>query len=140
MKVEKLDHVHIFVKNLNEASRFFSNLLGTRFSAAIKVEEGKLRSVLSPLGLEIIESTSPDGVVAKLIEHRGEGLYALSFKVPDIEQGIAYLQSQGMRLVSRLGAGKVKEAQFHPKDSYGIMIELCEYEEEHGAAVAALKK
>jgi len=74
-----------------------------------------------------------------LIERKGEGLYGVSFKVPDIEQGITALESRGVRLIRRIETGKAKEAQFHPKDSYGVLIELCEYEEEHGIAVAIKK-
>ena len=131
MKVERIDHIHIYVRDLDKAVKFFSEILGTKFSQPIIVENQKLRSMLDPLGLELIESTSPEGPVAKAVELRGEGLAAISFKVPDIEEAAAELQSKGLRPVSRVEIGKVKEVQFHPKDAHGVMIELCEYEEEH---------
>lgn len=138
MKVERIDHIHVAVKDLDKAISFFSQILGTNFSNTINVEKYTLKSVISPLGLELIESTSPEGVIAKFIERKGEGVSAISFKVPNLEEAIAELQSKGLRLVGRVEQGRLKEAQFHPKDAFGVMIELCEYEDVHGAAQAAL--
>jgi methylmalonyl-CoA/ethylmalonyl-CoA epimerase len=138
LKVERIDHIHVAVKDLDKAISFFSQILGTNFSNTINVEKYTLKSVISPLGLELIESTSPEGVIAKFIERKGEGVSAISFKVPNLEEAIAELQSKGLRLVGRVEQGRLKEAQFHPKDAFGVMIELCEYEDVHGAAQAAL--
>lgn len=141
MKVERVDHIHIAVRDLDEAVRFFSEILGTTFSEPIVDEKTfSIKSVISPLGLELIQSLSPDGVIAKFIEKRGEGIQAISFKVSNLEEAIAELQAKGLRLVGRIEIGRIKEAQFHPKDAFGVMIELCEYQEEHGAASAALGK
>ena len=128
MKVEKIDHIHVYVKDLDKVVEFLSDLLGTKFTAPMDLREHNMRAAVDTLGLEVMESTSPDGVVAKTIERRGEGIAAISLKVPDIEEAIAHMQSRGLRLISRLGHGKLKEAHFHPKDSYGVMIELCEYD------------
>ncbi len=144
MRVEKLDHVHIYVKSLEKGKDTFSRVLGTTFCPTITADERggdasrQLRSTLSPLGLELLEGSSPEGAIGRVIERRGEGVYALSFKVPDIEEAISELQSKGLRMVSRIELGKIKEAQFHPKDCHGIMIELCEYQEYSSAAIAAL--
>ncbi|MFC1885683.1 VOC family protein [Thermodesulfobacteriota bacterium] len=137
MKVEKIDHIHIFVKDLDKAIKFFETALGTKFADPHLAEKLDAKTTLDPLGLEIIESGSKDGVVAKTIERRGEGLAAISLKVPDIEEAITHLESLGVRLVRRIEAGKMKEAQFHPKDTFGVMLELCEYELEHGAHIAS---
>ena len=137
MKVEKIDHIHIFVRNLDKAIEFFEDALGTRFSEPHPVENLDAKATLYPLGLELIEGSLPDGAVARFIERRGEGLAAISLKVPDIEEAIAHLEARGVRLVRRIESGKLKEAQFHPKDTFGVMIELCEYELEHGARLAS---
>ena len=113
--------------------------MGTKFSQVIFAEKFDLKSVLDPLGLELIQSTSPEGVIAKFIKHRGEGLHAVSFKVPNLDEAIAELQAKGLRLVGRIDLGGIREAQFHPKDSFGVMIELCEYQEEHGAVRAIFR-
>lgn len=113
--------------------------MGTKFSQVIFAEKFDLKSVLDPLGLELIQSTSPEGVIAKFIKHWGEGLHAVSFKVPNLDEAIAELQAKGLRLVGRIDLGGIREAQFHPKDSFGVMIELCEYQEEHGAVRAIFR-
>ncbi len=141
MKVEKVDHFHIYVKELDKAKEFFSDVLGTKFSDTIRDEKNfGLNSVIDPLGLELIEGTRPESPITRHIEKRGEGLVAISFKVPNLDEAVEQLQAKGLRLVSRISLGHIKEAQFHPQDSYGVMIELAEYEEEHGAARAALGK
>lgn len=137
-QVEKLDHVHIYVKSVEKAKTFFSSLFGTSFSDTIVEENMKVRTVIDSLGLELIEAASQDSPVAKIIAKRGEGIAALSFKVSDLEAAIQELQNKGLRLVSRVKLGSLKEAQFHPKDSYGVMIELCEYDEKSQTALAAL--
>ncbi|MFQ5904511.1 MAG: VOC family protein [Candidatus Binatia bacterium] len=141
MRVEKIDHIHIYVKELDKAITFFSDILGTKFSDII-VDDNvfHIRSALDRLGLELVESLTPDGAVARTIQKRGEGLAAISLKVPDLEEAVKELQAKGLNPVSRIALGKIKEVQFHPKDAHGVMIELCEYEEESGAARAALTK
>ena len=137
MKVEKIDHVHIFVKDLDKAIQFFEKALGTKFTEPGSSENLDAKTTMDPIGLELIEGVSKDGAVAKTIERRGEGLAAISLKVPDIEAAIAHIESLGIRLVRRIESGKIKEAQFHPKDTFGVMLELCEYELEHGAHIAS---
>jgi methylmalonyl-CoA/ethylmalonyl-CoA epimerase len=141
MKVEKVDHIHIYVKELDKAIQFFSDVLGTEFSDTIRDEETFfLKSVIDPLGLELIEGTRPESPISRHVEKRGEGLVAISFKVPNLDDAVEQLQARGLQLVGRINLGHIKEAQFHPKGSYGVMIELAEYDEEHGAARAALGK
>ena len=137
MRVEKIDHVHIFVRDLDKAMKFFEKALGTKFAAPHKPKNLDARTTLDPLGLEIIQGVSEDSAVTKTIERRGEGLAAVSLKVPDIEEAITHLESLGIRLVRRIESGRIKEAQFHPKDTFGVMLELCEYELEHGAHIAS---
>lgn len=137
MKVERIDHIHIAVRDMDKAVEFFSEIFETNFGDAVEVPEFNIQGKLCPLGIELVASTSPDGAVNQFIQRRGEGLYHIAFKVPDIEQAIVELQSRGLRMIGREQMGNLKEAQFHPKDSFGVMIELAEYEEVHGAEVAA---
>lgn len=138
MRVEKIDHIHVYVKDLDKAVAFFSDVLGTKFAGPLELGAPvNLRSYLDPLGIELITSSTPDGVVAKTIEKRGEGLTAISFKVPNLDEAVAELQAQGLRLVGTVHLGNLREAQFHPRDSYGVMIEPCEYQEKQAALVAA---
>lgn len=139
MKIEKIDRILVAVRDLGIASKLFSGLLGLKFDEINVDEQEKVQYVRSALGLELIQSTSPDGPVARFIEKRGEGLYAVTFKVDDIEFAIEELQKKGLKLVADSKTGGLREAYFHPKDSHGIMIVLCEYEIKHGATIAELK-
>ena len=136
MKVEKLDRVLMAVGDLGVASKLFSDLLGIKFHEVGVDEEQKVRYTCSPEGLEFIQSTSPDGPVAKFIKQRGEGLYAVILKVSDIGSAIEELQKKGLRLVANPKIGGLEEAFFHPRDSHGVMIVLCEYEAKHGSTIA----
>ena len=75
MKVTKLDHIGIAVKNIDEALAFYRDTLGLSSVGEEVIEEQKVKVAFLPLGdteLELLESTSPDGPVAKFIEKRGE--------------------------------------------------------------------
>jgi methylmalonyl-CoA/ethylmalonyl-CoA epimerase len=137
IRVEKIDHIHVFVRDLDKAIKLFEEVLGTKFTEPEGSEKLDARTAMEPIGFELIEGLSKDGAVNRAIERRGEGLAAISLKVPDIEEAIAHLEAKGIRLVRRLEGGKIKEAQFHPKDTFGVMLELCEYEIEHGAHIAS---
>ncbi|MFC2000010.1 VOC family protein [Chloroflexota bacterium] len=127
MKVEKLDHVHIHVKDIKKAVQFFENSLGVKFGTIYASEEWDFKICHAPPGLLLMQPMSPENPVAQLIESRGEGLAAISLKVPDIEAAIAELQSKGLTLTAKVIDGDVKEAFFDPADSFGVEIELCEY-------------
>lgn len=136
MKVEKLDHIHICVSDLESATRFFSEILGTKFCEVVSDPEWDFKFTMDSLGVLLVQPTSPESAVARTIQKRGEGISTVSFKVSNIEEAVAELEARGMRVVNMMQHGKLKEVQFHPKDAYGVMIELTEYEEEHGAVEA----
>lgn len=141
LKAEKLDRVHIAVKDLDKAAKFFSKMLGTNFSrVSMENEDLQIKVVMSPIGLELVAPTSPSSALAKFLETRGEGLFSLCFKVANIEEAIEHFQSLGMRLMMRLESGGLKEAQFHPKGCLGVSIFVTEYEEVHGAEVAHFRE
>jgi len=139
MRIEQLDHIHIVVKDLQKAVNFFENFLSVKFDDVIQVEGWDAISriaAIGPIGIELIQPTSATSIFAKFIEQRGEGVQALSLKVPDIEEAKAEMQDKGMKLVSTYNMGRIKEAHFHPKDTFGILFELCEYKAVHGASLA----
>ena len=141
MKVERLDHVHIYVKDLDKAAKFFGALLESRVSDPPMIEpKDGVKTVLLPVGIELISSMTPDGPVARAIEAGGEGLKAISLKVPDIEVAIEEMKSKGIRQVGRVKIGRLQEAQFHPKDTFGVMLELCEHDLDHPAYIAFYSK
>jgi len=129
--VEKIDHIGIAVKDLEKACDVFSQL-NIKVSGKELVEEQKVKVAFLPVGdseLELLESTSPDGPIARFIEKKGEGIQHIAFKVNNLEKMLEELKKKGVRLIDekpRYGAGGAKIAFLHPKSTNGILIELCE--------------
>jgi len=134
MKVTKLDHIGIAVKNIDEALAFYRDTLGLSSVGEEVIEEQKVKVAFLPLGdteLELLESTSPDGPVAKFIEKRGEGIQHIALRVENIEEALKELKEKDFRLIDqqpRYGAGNAKIAFLHPKATGGILLELSERE------------
>lgn len=132
MKVLKVDHIGIAVKNLDETLKFYTEALGLEVHGTETVEEQKVKVAFLPLGdteVELLESTSPDGPIAKYIEKKGEGIQHIAFKVENIEEAIEYMKEKGFRMIDekpRYGAGGAKIAFMHPKSSHGVLVELSE--------------
>ena len=77
----------------------------------------------------MLESTEPDGPVAKYIDARGEGIQHIAFRVENIEEAVQELKEKGVRMIDnepRKGAGGARIAFIHPKESHGVLVELCE--------------
>ena len=132
-KVLKVDHIGIAVKNLEEAKKFYVEKLGmTHLPDDEVVEQQKVRVSFFPCGdseIELLESTSPDGPIAKFIEQKGEGIQHIALRVDDIEAALADLKEQGVRLIDekpRYGAGGADIAFVHPKATGGILLELSQ--------------
>ncbi len=132
MKILKIDHLGIAVNGIDEAKSFWTGVLGLPFQGAETVETQKVTTAFFPVGeseVELLESTSPDGPVAKYIEKRGQGIQHVAFRVANIEEALAELKAKDIRLIDetpRQGAGGAKIAFLHPKATNGVLVELCE--------------
>ncbi|MFZ7103087.1 MAG: methylmalonyl-CoA epimerase [Peptococcaceae bacterium] len=132
MKVLKVDHIGIAVKSLEESMKFYTEVLGLKSEGIEVVEEQKVKVAFFPCGdseLELLESTSPDGPIARFIEKNGEGVQHIALKVDHIEGALEYLKEQGVRLIDekpRYGAGGASIAFLHPKATKGVLLELSE--------------
>lgn len=132
MKILKINHLGIAVNSINEGKKFWTDVLGLEFEGAETVEEQKVTTAFFPVGdseIELLESTSPDGPVAKFIEKKGAGFQHVAFQVEDIVAALAELKEKGVQLIDqvpRIGAGGAKIAFLHPKATGGILVELCE--------------
>jgi len=130
--IQKIDHICIAVKSIDEAMKIYTEILGLKVTGIETVEEQKVKTAFIPIGeseIELLESTSPDGPIAKFIEKRGEGIQHIALRVDNIEAKLKELKEKGIRLIDespRLGAGGAKIAFIHPKDTKGVLIELCE--------------
>jgi methylmalonyl-CoA/ethylmalonyl-CoA epimerase len=131
MKILKVDHIGIAVKSLAQSSKLYE-LLGLESAGTEEVAEQKVKVAFFPLGdmeIELLESTSPDGPIAKYIEKNGEGLQHLALRVDNLEAALAELKGKGIRLIDekpRYGAGGARIAFVHPKSTGGILLELSE--------------
>ncbi len=132
MKALKIDHIGIAVKNLDETLEFYKDVLGLEVAGTEVVEEQKVKVAFLPVGdteVELLESTDPDGPIARFIEKNGEGVQHIAFKVENIEEAIEAMKAKGMRMIDetpRYGAGGAKIAFVHPKSSYRVLVELTQ--------------
>ena len=135
MKVLKIDHLGIAVNSIKEAKKLFHDILGLKFEGTETVQEQKVTTAFFPVGdseVELLESTAPDGPIAKYLEKRGEGIQHIAFRVDNLEEALAELKDKGIRLIDekpRHGAGGAKIAFLHPKSTHGVLIELSERED-----------
>ncbi len=103
---------------------------------ALKIDhigiEQKVRVAFFPTGdseIELLESTSPDGPIARFIEKNGEGIQHMALRVENIDATLAELKAKGVRLIDekpRYGAGGARIAFIHPKSTGGILLEISE--------------
>jgi methylmalonyl-CoA/ethylmalonyl-CoA epimerase len=132
MNILKIDHLGIAVNSIDERKNFWTDVLGLSFAGAETVQEQKVTTAFFPVGgseVELLESTSPDGPVAKYIEKRGEGIQHVAFRVENIDAALEELKAKGIQLIDqkpRIGAGGAKIAFLHPKATGGILVELCQ--------------
>jgi methylmalonyl-CoA epimerase len=132
MKILHIDHIGVAAKEMEGALRFFTEKLGMMATGFETVEEQAVRVAFLPLGegeIEILESTQPDGPVAKFIEARGEGVQHIALRVDDLDAALQELKAKGVRLIDetpRRGAGAARIAFIHPKETRGVLLELCE--------------
>lgn len=130
--VNKVDHIGIAVKNLDEAVNFYENILGLKAAGTETVQEQKVKVAFLPVGdseVELLESTEEDSAIAKFIAKNGEGVQHIAYRVDDIEAAIAEMKEKGIRMIDekpRYGAGGAKIAFCHPKSTFGVLIELTQ--------------
>ncbi len=132
MDILKIDHLGIAVNSIEEGKTFWSDVLGLAFEGTETVEAQKVTTAFFPVSeseVELLESTSPDGPVAKYIEKRGPGIQHVAFRVKNIEAALDELKKKGIKLIDekpRNGAGGARIAFLHPKATGGVLVELCE--------------
>jgi methylmalonyl-CoA/ethylmalonyl-CoA epimerase len=130
--IKKIEHIGIAVKSLDKANPLYAILLGTE---AYKQEEVASEHVLTSFfktgesKIELLESTSSEGAIAKFIEKRGEGLHHIAFEVDDIHTEMARLRAAGYVLLNdapKKGADNKLVCFIHPKSANGVLVELCQ--------------
>jgi methylmalonyl-CoA epimerase len=127
MRIEKIDHIAIMVKDLKKAEEFFTDLFQTKFTSLGETKEMDIASVMNDIGIELTQPILPNGPSSRALEKRGEGLSMLSLKVTNLAEAMAHMESRGIQRIGYIQNEKMKVAVYHPKDIFGVMIELIEY-------------
>lgn len=127
-----IDHIGIAVANLEEAISTYEKLLGTVCYKQEVVEEQKVNTAFFRTGeskVELLGATSDDSVIAKYVEKKGEGMHHVAFEVDDIHAEMKRLRDEGFKVLSdepSRGADNKLVAFVHPKDTGGVLIEICQ--------------
>jgi len=130
--MEKVDHIGIAVRNLDEQITYYTETLGLKLLKIEEVSSQNVRVAFLDAGnvkLELLEPMSEDSAIYKHIEKRGEGIQHVAFGVTGIRERMQELRDKGVRLLSDEpgpGAGGAEVAFLHPKDSFGVLYELCD--------------
>jgi methylmalonyl-CoA/ethylmalonyl-CoA epimerase len=128
----KVEHIGIAVKSLATSVPLFQKLLN---SHCYKTEEVPSESVATAFfkkgetKIELLESTDPDGVIAKYLVKKGEGIHHIAFEVADIKAEMERLKEEGFVLINeepKKGADNKWVCFLHPKGTNGVLVELCE--------------
>ena len=128
MKVEKLLHVHVVVKNLEEAVERFSDLMGTKFIGPLEAIS-PIVVAFDDLGLELQQPLpSSKSYVADFLRQYGEGVAAVAVKVDSVDEAIAELEAKGVHFLMKGKTEWGKVAVTDPKDSCGVGFELLEFQ------------
>ena len=130
--MERVDHIGIAVKNLDEQIKYYTETLGLKLLKVEEVTSQKVRVAFLDAGnvkIELLEPMSEESAIHKHIEKRGEGIQHVAFGVTGIRERMSELKEKGVRLLSDEpgpGAGGAEVAFLHPKDSFGVLYELCD--------------
>ncbi len=134
MAILGVDQVSVAVRDLDDATRIYEKILGLKASHDETVAEQGVKTRFFPVpgGISTVEALlalGPDTPVGKFMEKRGPGVHHIAFRVDDLEQELARLKNLGVKLIDekpRMGAEGKRIAFIHPKETGGVLIELCE--------------
>ncbi|MHC0446756.1 methylmalonyl-CoA epimerase [Flavobacterium sp. 3-218] len=130
--VNKIEHIGIAVKNMDDANILFEKMLGVPSYKMEAVEsEGVLTSFFQTGNnkIELLVATNPESPIAKFLEKKGEGIHHIAFDVDDIEAEIVRLKNEGFVLINEVpkkGADNKLVVFLHPKNTNGVLVELCQ--------------
>ena len=130
--MHKIEHIAIAVKSLSTSIPLFEKLLGTPCYKTEEVESEKVKTAFFRTGenkIELLEGMDPDGVIARFISKKGEGLHHIAFGVENLEERITALKKEGFEFISevpKMGADNKMIVFLHPKCTNGVLVELCQ--------------
>lgn len=130
--MEKIEHLGIAVKNLDQAEKVYASLLNTKAYKREVVESEGVSTSFFKVGeskIELLEATKPESPIAKFIDKKGEGIHHIAYAVNDIVAEMKRLEAEGFTLLNKEpkhGADNKLVAFVHPKNCNGVLVELCQ--------------
>lgn len=130
--MHKIEHIAIAVKSLSTSIPLFEKMLGNTCYKIEEVPSERVKTAFFQTGeskVELLEGMDPEGVIAKFIEKKGEGMHHIAFGVHDIMKKIDELKKEGFEFISEVpkkGADNKLIVFLHPKCTNGVLIELCQ--------------
>ena len=130
--MQKIEHIGIAVNSLAMAIPLYEKLLNSNCYKTEVVAGEKVNTAFFKQGetkIELLESTDPQGTIARFIEKKGEGIHHIAFEVTDIKAEMARLKQEGFIILNNepgIGADNKMICFLHPKTTQGVLIELCE--------------
>lgn len=131
MTPTKIEHIGIAVENLDEAIKYWENIMGLKCYNIEEVADQKVKTAFFRIGevkIELLEATSEESTIAKFIEKKGAGVHHVAFKVEDTDQALKDAEAKEVRLIdkqARRGAEDLQIGFLHPKSTLGVLTELC---------------
>ncbi|NLI24627.1 MAG: methylmalonyl-CoA epimerase [Bacteroidales bacterium] len=131
MKPTHIEHIGIAVESIETARKFYEQVLGLECYAMEEVPDQKVKTAFFRLGdtkIELLESTDPEGPIAKFIARKGPGLHHIALAVENASEALAEAASSGTELidkVARKGAENLNIGFLHPRSAGGVLIEFC---------------
>jgi methylmalonyl-CoA/ethylmalonyl-CoA epimerase len=129
--MQKIEHIGIAVKSLDISIPLFEEILNCKCYKKEWVESEKVNTAFFQKGetkIELLESTEPGGVIEKFIEKKGEGIHHIAFEVENIRDEIERLKKKGFVILHdpKKGADNKLICFLHPKNTNGVLIEICQ--------------
>ena len=130
--IEKIEHIGIAVKNLDEANKIYEQLLGTPPYKIETVNSEEVKTSFFKTGeskVELLQATKDESAIGKFIAKKGEGIHHIAFAVKDIYKEINRLKEDGYNIINespKKGADNKLVCFIHPKNTKGVLIELCQ--------------
>ena len=130
--LEKLDHIGIAVKDIDQAIKLYRDVFGIEPNLVYESSYTKAKIAFIPIGdvrIELIQPSSPESVMGKFLEKKGEGIHHISYKVKDVDKCLIELETKGIQLIdkkSRKVRDNEKVAFLNPKSTNGVLVELIQ--------------
>ena len=130
--MKKIEHIGIAVENMEQSNRLFAKIFGKApYKSEAVAAEGVLTSFfqIGENKIELVAATNSDSPIAKYLDKNRKGMHHIAFAVIDINQEMKRLRNEGIRLLNdtpKQGADNKLICFLHPKDTNGVLIELCQ--------------